>query len=257
MEEERLNYQVGFETRLQELEDKFAFQQVQQLNYPLDSVSRGVIERIIDDEVIDQFDDLIWDKIFYYSTQFESIDRNGNSASGGATVTIDVAAGLVLTTAATNGNAVRTLLGTDDINQLDFTKPSKFRVYVSFEVTTNQTAYIEACASPSVDNGAYGFKVINDTLYGLTRDDTVDTTISLQTISGGTIYKLEAKYKPSNSVEFYVDGVLKGKLSTGMPDVAETPESIYVFKLTANADAVKVMYLRSFEYLQVNKLSQR
>jgi len=62
-----------------------------------------------------------------------------------------------------------------------------------------------------------GFKIINNSLYGSVGNGTAETTTLLQTISAATEYDIRCVLTAGVKAEFYVDGVLKGTISTGLP----------------------------------------
>ena len=78
---------------------------------------------------------------------------------------------------------------------------------------TNHTIYI--LVGERDEGHGFGFKLVNGTLYGMYYDSSLaEHTISLQTISANTNYKLEARVTYPDTIEFFVNNLLVGTMSS-------------------------------------------
>lgn len=217
------------------------------LNRTIDPPSKNVITDVIRDSIYD----IIWDEYFYYHTFFESLDRASSTGTGGTT-TIN-STGLVLETGGTSANNRVLSLNVDNSVLFSFTKNSRFRTACMIESVTqldNQTTYIMSNLETGVSQDGYGFKISGSTISGLVMKAGSETTKSLGTFPNATMTKLEARYYAGNRVVFYVDGVEKGGLTTGLPALTGLPEMLYYFKITTSENETKILTVQDFEYIQ-------
>lgn len=182
------------------------------------------------------FDRRIFD---YY---FNSLD--GVNVSAGVSLN---SAGVVMleTSGALNNQRMFQILN-DDPNF--YSAPmSKFPVHeISMYLSqiTNQQVYV--LNGSDSDWSGFGFKVVNNTLYGCYFDSSnVEHLVSLQTISANTIYRLRAEYNSDSTIYWFVNGVQKGSVAS--PSLAN-PQAFYTILLKATAAAVKYAYFASLHW---------
>ena len=214
-----------------------------QLNLPLDQQSKKIIERTVDEFLKDKVFELIWKHTFHYITFFESFD--GFSTSGTATIDKD---DVQLTTGATSGNSANIVKTPAWQGLVTFSQQSYWRTTISVSTVTAVTKYfvVGSLASGSY----YGFKIVDDSLKGVSYDGTTEKTVDLATISTGT-YNLEARYLPSNKIIFLVNAAESGVITQNLPlPVVTVNVNFFEFKITTNANAAKTMQFSFFEYLQ-------
>lgn len=222
--------------------DKYIFEKPNQSGQP--SVDFKVqVSQALNELLPEKIFDLVWKKTFHYLTTFESLD--GFTLVGVPTITggyID------LTTSNVTNNEIEVDKQPAYQGLITFSERSYFRSNISFSNTTNQTIYLTV---GNKDTGNYyGFKVVNDTLYGVSQDGTTEKTILLQTITN-TLYNLEARYMPSDKIVFLVDSVEKGTINTNLP----TPTlganvQLMDLRIKTTANEVKTMRASFYEYLQ-------
>ena len=214
-----------------------------QLKYPLDKITKTLIANEVREEMHRSIFDVMWKKVFAWETFFESID------------------GFDQTGATLSSNKV-TILTDGDLNNeseiqknasyngiLTWLHQSAFRSGVLMDSIAEVTAYITVGGVQGGSAG-YGFKIVNDKIYGVVHNGTAETTVELQTVATSN-YNIQARYRPGNKVIFFVADVEKGVITTGLPqntNVLNTiPMHMYVKATEAAAKSLTSSY---FQYMQ-------
>jgi len=216
-----------------------------QLKYPLDKKSESIIEKTVDKFLENKIFDLIWKRTFHWVTFFESLD--GFSVTADAQ---DLTLGLVeITTSAAEDNTAFVFKQPAKQGVITFSERSRMRTTLIFASVADITAY--AIVGQITEGFSYyGFKVVNNTLYGVSYDGTTEKTVELQTITTAQ-FNVEARYTPASKIVFYVDSDEKGVINENLPSRVATPNiSLMRFEITTNAEAAKTMQFSFFEYLQ-------
>lgn len=211
-----------------------------------DQAVQASLDKVLKDKIFD----LTWKKTFHWLTLFESLD--GYTKSAGVTPSTDEYIDFL--TDGTNGNNQN--LSKQPLYQglITFANKSYFRSNIYFVNNTNQTIYLVVGLKTG---SAYGFKAVNGTLFGVTRNGGSESTVSLGSISIGEDYNLEARYSPSDKVVFLVDSVEKGTLSANLPVPTSTPhQNLFYADITADAATIKEMQISFFEYMQFRDVLQ-
>lgn len=165
---------------------------------------------------------------------FESVD--GWTIFGSFTATILCA---TLVTNNTPNNAAYAYIGAlNPGSVLDFDKNPFFQSSLSISNTTFNHIHF-GVGDWAVDNtdDAFGFKIIDNTLYAVVRVNTVEhaTEIAGITLTNLNVYRV---YKDSteNEVYFYVNGVLKHTESTDIPNGEGIVFVTYYIQTTTNSE---------------------
>jgi len=214
------------------------------LGFPLDPVSKSIFERTSDEFLPDKFYDLMWKKIFFFQTFFESVD--GYTTTG--TITLSGTDVKLETAATTNATA--------ELNKqpswqgfLNFNQRSALRAALIFNQIAAQEIYI-VTGNVGASDKRYGFKVSNNTLQGVTHDGSTEKTIDLQTISATTVYNLEARFRPNDQVQFLVDNEEKGVITDNLPYTDGPRTQLFTAKVKTTEAVAKSIQLSFFQYLQ-------
>ena len=240
---EQLDLQTEEEFKLLNPELGLLKREEPNLKYPL-----GATERLsIDISTTDMLMDAAWNKYFYYSTFFESLDGFINSGTGSGVVS---QAGIVLTTGATADNAWTINKAPEFQRIINWLKPQKMRSTLSI----NQTAGVTASIVTGLEGADqhFGFKVINGTLYGVC-GETSQSTLVIGTVVAATNYDLEAHYLPGVRVSFYVNENYFGDLNTNLPIGGTSGEKLELMEIKIkNTDGApaKILRVSFFEYIQ-------
>ena len=222
---------------------------MQQLQFPLDQVSKKIIERTVDEFLEDKIFDLVWKKTFHWITFFESLD--------GFAVVADVQSidhnDVVITTSAVNGNTASVKKQPQWQGLITFSQKSYMRSAFTINSVANVTAYIIIGSTSS--GSYYGFKIVNDSLKGVSKDGTTEKTVDLKTISASTSYNIEARYSPADKIVFLVDAVEMGVITQNLPSRADTPNILPLhFSITTNTTAAKTLQFSFWEYMQARNI---
>lgn len=216
------------ETKVNELENKVSELQTQvqttqtnsgyALKFPMDNQG----EKVLVDVVAERLAETFWDRTFYHSSVFESIDRY--LVVNSATITSD---GLVLSTS--GGTSVASLLTNEGLITSD--RITYFSVFTGVADVSAATLDIEILSGSS--GGAVGLKIDGGDIQGYTYDGSNTNEVSIGTATDGSFYLLELVYYPGTRVDFYVNGILKGSSALNMPPLTTLPNKIIAISLEA------------------------
>jgi len=200
--------------RITELENKFNNQTTVpvKLDRYLDPESKDVIATVMKERIFDLF----WSNVFFISSVFEGVDRY--VVTGSATVS---SVGLLLSTS--SGSCSANLDSKDD-NPLLIDK----KTYLSTIVGIGDVS--EVVFQVDILEGI-GFRIDAGTIKGYTYDGSTTNELSIGTAADNTPYRLDLRYDPRGKVDFYVDGVLKGTVTSNLPPIATTDPS-YIINYT-------------------------
>lgn len=200
--------------RLKKVEDWVESKKRNQLKYPLDDDSEKLIFREIKSYIANNILDIFARKVLHYLTFFESITgytQAGTVAADGQKV--------LITTTNVNGNIAYILKEPRDVKYTDSSSNANglldfgligFCKY-GFQIAdvTNVTAYLVAGKAilNATGDKYYGFKIVNSTLYAVASNNGTgsEQTLSLGTISAGTVYVVEARLYPNNKIIFFLN----------------------------------------------------
>lgn len=168
---------------------------------------------------------------YSWFTVFESVDGYFTTGSGTGTTTA-TSNGLALSTGATMGSRAELEKNTSSISTFTWDKKRRIKVLMRISSISDVSGTIVTGKWSSISNPRhFGFAISGSSLYGEAADGTTSSQTLLQTIAAATTYELEAIINPGVSVEFYVDGILKGTHTTNIPTGITDAYTI----ITANA----------------------
>jgi hypothetical protein len=231
------------------------------VSYPVSFESQKAIESATDNYLKNKAIDLNWNNTVRYTTFFDSLDGWDVSGSGGTGfIIMDSSAGVWFKTDPTT-NHFEELWKIPISNMLSFYKKSRFRI--QFE-SVDATAQIIYLGIGSYNGDFYGFKVIDDKLYGViaNSDTSAETTKLLKTITSGTVYLLEASYDPQKGVRFSsiddsINRVELGFIPYGanMPKKLSGgkvfyPEGLFDFYIKTTENDFHEMYIPFLDFIQ-------
>jgi len=184
----------------------------------------------------------------FFNTWFESLDQCPPVVTGSGTVTI-VEAGVRLSTGTTI-SSLASIMREPLYPIVPFTwaKKRRFKTKVEVYAITNQEIYI---VTGWYGTGRHvGFKVVDNILYGTVADGTTEATVALVTLTGTTIMLLEAIFTPGVKCEFYVDGTLRGTLTTNLPSGTDVADVLFYLRMTNTAAEDKRLWLNQLMMIQ-------
>ena len=128
----------------------------------------------------------------------------------------------------------------------------KMRAGLQFVDNDNQNFWIGVgdCVSllPNPTIRHIGFKVINDTIYGTVANGTTESTLNCGTITelAKTVFSFEYD---GSAVEFFIDGVSKGSITTNIPSGSSNADvSLSSSLKVTSAGSYKVVFLSTYDY---------
>lgn len=229
-----------------------------QLIYPANKNTIETLGFASDWFLKDKILDLVWKKIFYYSTFFESLDGWTQTVSNGASVVVD-GTKVTLTTGATTSNAAEIKKAPVRQNLILYDNRNSFRtnLYIKDSVS-NEIVYIVIGELGATGKTFYGFKVSGASLYGVSSVAGInnETTVLLQSISANTSYDIEARYEPNVGIRFFIGGTEMGNISDAskIPLANNTPATaLFDFKISTSASESKILELSFTEFIQQKK----
>lgn len=168
---------------------------------------------------------------FHWITFFESLDGIYQATGADGAVTLNTGYVELSTGALEFGNAnIVEEISVSDIFSWD--KRRKIRIRVYFSANTNQGISIATGLAENLPmQKTLRFIITDNAAYAYVSDGNAYTQINLSTwIGDGLPYDFEIRYFPAEKVEFYINGVLKGTITTNLP--------------SGNGDAGVLMYIR-------------
>lgn len=155
-----------------------------------------------------------------FSSLCESVDGYVTSVTGTGAIN-DAGDGLTLATNATADSTAKlekTIYENEYIFKWD--KSRQFEANVAFIASTSATCTMYLLHGFDETFNSIGFSVINGVLKGVVVDATTLTSVNLQTLGAGAFSvnrTLKAVFTTGVDCKFYVDGVLLGTITTGLP----------------------------------------
>lgn len=189
----------------------------------------------------------LFDNIIYFNTFFESVDGTNKFLSGTGEITID-GYNLLLSTGGTVNSVARCEKQPQDVTNFTWDKKRRWRVSLYITYTT----YQEICCFTGEPTGSYngiGFIVINNTVYGRVNRMGTITEINLGTITSG-FHVFEYILIPGVKVEFYIDGVYKGQITTYLPTGSIQANHIFLFYVRNTAGYIRTLRVSRLEFYQ-------
>ena len=214
------------------------------LKYPIDKIDQDILRKFLKQEIGDLVFDANWNDFVYFHTLFESLDGYGITGT-----VVPGTWGFTMTTGAISGNSAE--LEKNPAYQKVFNWHKQQRMKVNFQLGSITAVTVSAVVGLVGADVHYGFKVINNTVYG-TVGDTSQSTIVLGTISANLNYDYEARFFPSQKVIFLIDGVEKGVLTTNLPygGTSGENEQLLEIVITTNENVAKFLLMSEFEFIQ-------
>jgi len=182
----------------------------------------------------------------YFHSFFESLDGWGVSVIGTGSVTHQTTF-VRLQGVTTNDAAFMRFHRIGLIRTTSWGSNRKFKTKIRMDAVASQRAYVISgyCTYSNPTPGHFGFYINGSTIYGSCANGSAQSTVDLGTSISGNWQLLEAIFTPGNNVEFFIDGVSKGTLSTNLPSTGVYHQSLMMYQIVA--DAAVTSYLDTSE----------
>ena len=239
-------------------------EQINTLTKRIELLEKGKdLSRSSDNEILNLYNknlfDYFWRAIFFWQTLFESLDGFGVTGSAGYSITVPSPGSLdynkvTIKTGATSGNTAELYKIAYPLNLASFFRKSRFRTALYLPKDTSQEVYIVVGILPNRDY--YGFKIINNQIYGVTSDATAENSILLGTYDPLKPPGIEARYEPSTNVTFYINSKVSGVSNKNLPrplfanGVESVNKALLDVSITTTTNETRELWFGYFEYLQ-------
>jgi len=220
------------------------------LIYPLGSQGKKIIEKTVDEFLEDKVFDLMWKKTIHWTTFFESLD--GYATTG----TVNISENdVVLTTGASTDDSASIYKAPSWQGLITFNQKSYWRTTATLNNVDDVTEYLVVGSLAS--GSYYGFKIVDDSLMGVSFDGRTEKTTTLAAVRAAHTYNIEARYTPSDKIVFLVDAVESGVITENLPLPNDVPNlTLFTFKIITGSDTAKTLQASFFEYLQSRNVLQ-
>ena len=158
---------------------------------------------------------------FYYNTFFESLEGWEPFTNSPGTVTLDVDKVGLSTGIGSGGIAgILTRLAYPPV-PLTWAKRRRFRLKAKVDVASDASSQVFIATGDEASNQyGFGFRFTNDKVRGFSQNGGAPAYADLVTgltapYSRTELYEID--FTPGVRIEFYIDGVLKGTVTTGLP----------------------------------------
>ena len=193
----------------------------------------------------------------FWQWRGESIDGFTTTLSGGASAVVqNNSNGLSLTSenVANAETMVTALLNQSTVGVLYFNKRMMFEALMQLHstITTRNDMYCVTSYGTTIATQTephFGFIVENGQVKGSCADGTTQSkTANLQTLVAEGIYALKAIFYPGQ-VDFYIDGVLKGSLTTNLPLATDSVGQMMAFMTAPTVNLTRDGYLWHWKFM--------
>lgn len=161
----------------------------------------------------------------------------------------DIVQGIArLSTSATNNNYIS--VGADFTSNLilNWDKERRANFWVDILTLTNQQILL--ISGNDLGDQYVGFKIINNALWGVSKKaGEAEAAILLQTVEVAT-YSFSFIFKPNAIVQFYVNNVYKGNLTSSIPTGLTDAQYPVRVRVRNTAAELKRVYFHLLEFLQ-------
>jgi len=185
-------------------------------------------------------------KPFHYLETFTSLDGIQQDLVGSGSISIDYKEVILKT--GTTANSWASILKEPTLWNFSFDEETRFKTRVLVWKNTNQAVWI--IVGDRGTSNHFGFKIVNDMLYGTVADGATESTIELKTIVADEIIDLECLFHPNTEARFFVNGSDMGTLSTNLPSGTTNANRILCVQLTNTAAEDKHIHLSIWEFWQ-------
>lgn len=213
----------------------------------LDNVSKNILQQTMANLILDT----VWNNYYYYASTFDTLDRYTTAAAGAAQYINSQ--GLVLETLATTNNETSMLLEISP-DLVSTKRPCRFRVSNMMSETTlvNWQANVLENKGHFPEGHSYvGVSMEDGTIYGISTNNEVSvgvTKVALQTYQANIYYKMELRYFPPNKVDFYVNDVYKGTITSNLP--THQPYYLMDIGIGTKTNATRTSQTSYFDFIQ-------
>jgi len=191
--------------------------------------------------------------LFYY-TNFESLDGLSNLTAGGASVTLYHIYVLLDTSASTTGSAKLYKGISLAWPAASWDNAFKFRTRARLLTDTDECGEAYIIRGTPGEYQHVGFFIEDGVLKGISRDGSALSTVNLETLATAAFDEernLECVFTPGVKVEFYVDGIKLGELTTNLPSGTDYANYWFYFYIYCAGHSNRLrLYISQYQLYQ-------
>jgi len=158
--------------------------------------------------------------IYLFTAPLESLSGYNQTVNGSASIVL-AGDGITLDTGATaNSEAYLDKQNYVSTTISAWSKSRQFEAHCYISSDTSKTGTFWLISGNKSSSRHIGFKILNGVLYGSVGNGSAETTTALQTLGASAFTAqrtLKAVFTATVDCKFYVDGVLLGTITTGLP----------------------------------------
>jgi len=217
------------------------------IDHPADSVVGDKIPEGEEIHVAGSFDRLD----FHWFCLFESLSGFYQGTYELGSISLDPSY-VELSTGATQYGYAYMLKMADISNVFTWDKKRKFKTRVYFSANSDQLFYFALGNTQNIPSTKFiGFKIDNGDIYAAVSDGSSETTEDTGiNVSATTAYDFEVILTPGVDAKFYIDGVLKATISTGLPSGTVDANVFFTAFLQTMASADKIVRFSFLDFWQ-------
>lgn len=209
----------------------------------------------IEDFVAEKLDQLHWRNLIQFNTFFESIDGYSITETTAGNVSVD-GGELLVATDATSSDSSKILKEPTWNSVITFSQNSEFRTSFNLNSVADVTAYFTVGDVAGGLQG-YGFKVVDDVLYGVTHDGTTENTVQLTDSYDTNNNNFHARYFTDGRVYFWYNSNLIATTGDNVPSPTRSVNTkLMSVELTTGAASIKQLKTSFFQYSQRLQLGE-
>jgi len=190
---------------------------------------------------------------YYYLTLLDTLDAITQTKSGSGAITL-FPEYLKLNTGLTQWSLARILkVPYYTVPATSWTKKRKFHTKIKLETTTGGKPLVRIYCGNSDSPMGFGFVVDDHGIYGRTGNGSSADVLLLETIPAGPysiIRDLEAVFWPGTKVEYFIDGVKKGQITTKLPSGTSSSEYVYWIQIQNQAAKDDTLLISHWKFYQ-------
>jgi len=192
--------------------------------------------------------------VFFWTTLMESFDQWDSQLSGTGARTF-APTYLLITTGLTSGGIARIWKAPaypPHLMSWAKARTIQFRAYTIMDVDAGSENYICTGLGLPIAEG-FGFKFTDTKIQGFASDGATATIADLVTAltpAAPTDHRYKAVFTPGVKVEFYIDDVLLGEVTTNLPAGTTYPHIPARFAVKSGANKASIIYISGFSFQQ-------
>lgn len=186
------------------------------------------------------------DEFINISMPFESMTGYSNDSSNSGTITAYYGGLLCDTGSTASSYAWANKYTAQSIREINFSKDCVINFNATFQTLTSVTGIMMVRLGGNGSAKGIGIKVVDGILKGSVGNGSAETTVDLETLGTGVYNQtrmIKIIYTAGVSAKFYVNDVLLGTISTGLPSSYNATTGNIFMAYARNPSVAEIKYL--------------